>query len=141
MEPWLCLIVYSVRFMKTPWILFLALALAGCEPHPVAAERIRVDFNDIALRNSLKVESAVSRSENGFLVVELKVRNTGPRNLPCEWRTTFRDKDGMDLSVSANPWTPVVLDGTATGTLARTAPMPGAEKAEFHLREASPVRR
>ena len=128
------------------------LTLAGCEHNrdtagvradvaPSAKDRIKVDFNDLSLKNALRIEDAAARPENGFLVVQLKVRNTGSKNLPCEWRASFLDKDGMEMPVAANPWTPLVLNSNVTESLTKTAPTPGAERAVFHVREASPLRK
>ena len=132
----------------------LLLLLAGCEhnrstsgaradidPGAGIDERCKVEIVDGSLKSSLKVEGALSRMENGFLVVEVKVRNKTGRNLPCEWMTTFRDKDGFDMRVTSNPWSPVVLNSNQTEPLSKTAPAPGAEKAVFYIREAAPIRK
>ncbi len=137
-----------------PWILFplAAALLVGCEQHritagvridsdPAAPDKIQASFNDLSLKQAVQVEGEASRVENGFLVVQLRVRNTTSRNLPCEWRATFQDKDGMDIPLTANPWTPAILNSNVTETLSKTAPSSGAERAVFYLREASPLRK
>ena len=125
----------------------LALLAAGCVRNRDASgtkssqdstrNRPAVSFSSRSLKDTLRFEDGGYHSENGFLVAQLKVRNSGPRDLPCEWRTTFQDKDGMELPVDANPWTPLLLNRLETQSLSRTASMPGASSAVFHLREAA----
>ena len=134
-------------------VLIPLLLLAGCEHNRSTAgnradiqpgagpdDRIRVE-KDGSIKSSILLEQAVSRLENGFLVVEVKVRNTTRRNIPCEWRTTFQDKDGFDLPVNASPWSPVVVNANETLPLTKTAPQAGADKAVFYIREAAPIRK
>ena len=128
-------------------LLFLA---AGCERNR-STSGTRADLQatddvvtvekDGSIKSSIQLEKAVSRVENGFLVVEVKVRNTTGRNIPCEWRTVFQDKDGFDLPVNANPWSPVVVNANETLPLTKTAPQSGADKAVFYIREAAPIRK
>ena len=111
------------------------------DPSKPDSERIKVDYNSASLRSALKIEGALCRNENGFLVVQVSVRNKNSYNLPCEWRTTFQDKDGFDLPVTADLWSPVVLNSNVTTPLTKTAPVPGADKAVFYIREAAPIRK
>ena len=138
--------------VKASLCLSVLLALAGCDHtrdtagvradvDPSRAERIQVDFNDSGLKSTLKIENALARPENGFLVAELKVRNTSSHTLPCEWRAVFQDHDGFDMKVNANAWTPVVINSNETVPLTKTAPGGGAERATFYIREASPIRK
>ena len=131
----------------------LFLLAAGCEQNrstagnradvqPGAGPDARITVEkDGSIKSSIQLEKAVSRVENGFLVVEVKVRNTTGRNIPCEWRTVFQDKDGFDLPVNANPWSPVVVNANETLPLTKTAPQAGADKATFYIREAAPIRK
>ncbi len=143
-----------MRTRLLPLLLAACAALPGCErnrstsgargeidPSRAVDERIQVDFNDASLKSSLRIERALSRVENGFLVIQVDVRNTRSSNLPCEWRTVFQDKDGFDLPVTSNPWTPVILNSNQTFPLAKTSPVSGAEKAVFYIREAAPIRK
>lgn len=129
----------------------LAAALCGCERNratagdrveirPGSDDHVKAEL-DGSIRSSLKIEGAATRMENGFLVVQMSVRNGTGRNVPCEWRTVFHDKDGFDLPVTSNPWSPVVINSNQTMPLTKTAPQPGAEKATFYIREASPIRK
>ena len=140
--------------MRRLALLPILLALAGCEhnrstaggradlsPNAEIDERCKVEFVDGSLKSSLKVEGALTRTENGFLVVEVRVRNTTGKNLSCEWKTTFQDKDGFDMSVTSNPWSPVVVNSNETAALPKTAPSPGAERAVFYIRQAAPIRK
>lgn len=114
---------------------------ADIDPAAAVDERCHVEMVDSSLKSALKFEGARSRVENGFLVVEVRVRNVTGRNLPCEWKTTFQDKDGFDMGVTSNPWSPVVLNSNETKPLPKTAPSTGAEKAVFYIREAAPIRK
>ncbi len=136
-------------------ILLLAAAalLAGCErnrytegnradvtPGQGPRSDIRVDLGG-SIRSSVRIEDSLARLENGFLVVETHVRNTKGRNIPCEWRTVFQDREGFDLPVTSNPWTPLVINSNETVPLRKTAPVTGAVTATFYIREAAPIRK
>ena len=131
-------------------LLPLLLLAAGCE-HNRSTSGTRADLqatDDVvtvekagSIKSSVVVERVLHRSENGFLVVEVKVHNTTGRNIPCEWRTVFQDKDGFDLPVTANPWSPVVINANETMPLTKTAPVAGGEKTTFYIREAAPIRK
>ncbi|GEM_PF-3646705 len=114
---------------------------ARVEVTPSGSETVKASFNDLTLKNAVEVKGQASRVENGFLVVQLRVQNTKSKNLPCEWRASFYDKDGMEMTLAANPWTPVVLGSNVMTTLEKTAPTPGAVRAEFYFHEASPIRK
>ena len=142
--------------MRTPPVLLMAaavLSLAGCErnrytegnradvtPGQGAKSDITVNLGG-SIRSSVRIEDSLSRIENGFLVVETHVRNTTGRNIPCEWRTVFQDKEGFDLPVTSNPWAPVVINSNETVPLRKTAPVTGGVKATFYIREAAPIRK
>lgn len=136
--------------MRRLFILPLLFVAFGCERNRSTAGT-RADLTvpddtvtvekDGSIKSSIKVERVLHRTENGFLVVEAKVRNTTGRNIPCEWRTVFQDKDGFDLPVTANPWSPVVINANETLPLTKTAPVPGGEKATLYIREAAPIRK
>ena len=141
--------------MRIPAVLVLAstVLLAGCErnrytegnradvtPGQGAKSDIKVDLGG-SIRSSVRIEDSLARLENGFLVVETHVRNTTGRNIPCEWRTVFQDKEGFDLPVTSNPWTPVVINSNETVPLHKTAPVTGGVTATFYIREAAPLRK
>ena len=139
--------------MRKLALLPLLLALTGCEHNRSTAgtraeiqaatptdDHVTVE-KDGSIKSSIKVEQVLHRLENGFLVVEVKTHNATGRNIPCEWRTIFQDKDGFDLPVTANPWSPVVINANETMPLTKTAPAAGAEKAVFYIREAAPIRK
>lgn len=143
-----------MRTRTAPLIALLAVAgiLAGCESNRgTAGQRADIDLGnrpenritvekDGSVKSSLRIEKSLSRIENGFLVVEVHVRNTTSRNIPCEWRTTFRDAEGFDVPVTSNPWAPAVINSNQTVPLRKTAPLNGAETATFYIREAAPIR-
>ena len=134
-------------------LLTVGAALFGCE-HNRYTEGSRADTAesqgprsdltvDLAgsIRSSVRIEDSLCRLENGFLVAETHVRNTTGRNIPCEWRTVFQDREGFNLEVTANPWTPVVLNSNETVPLRKTAPTTGAVRTTFYIREAAPIRK
>lgn len=118
-------------------LLFLLTCCAGClAPNTagVSAERGRLEIADRAFASRVRlVEDRTKLIDfgNGFLKVQVTLRNSERRDVDLQYRFTWKDADGMTLTSAETLWTPLPLHGREEAVLEAVCPVPGA--ADFRL--------
>ncbi len=123
--------------MKRILILSMLACCAGCLSPMTAGvsyEDRWLTVEDRAFASRIEiVESRPKMIEfgDGFLKVQVTLRNTDKRDFDCQYRFTWKDKDGMTLTSAETVWTPLALHGREETVLEAVCPVPGA--ADFRL--------
>lgn len=123
--------------MKKILPVFLFACCAGCispVTAGVSAERGHLVVEDRAFASRIELledKTALVDFGNGFLKTQVTLRSRDRRDLTCQYRFTWKDKDGLTLESAATVWTPLPLHGREEAVLEAVCPVPGA--ADFRL--------
>lgn len=115
--------------------LLVAFTLTSCMSpvtSGVSAEKGRLEFENAFFSSRIKVVSDTTvKLDSGFLKAQVTVRNTGKRNLDCQYCFVWRDKYGMTLTSAEQLWKPLNLHGREERAIEAICPVPNA--ADFRL--------
>ena len=114
---------------------FSALLLSGClSPRTagLSAEKGVLKVEDRLFASHIEVvQDQTTMTDQGFLKAQVTLRNTERRNFDCQYRFTWKDKDGMTLKAAETLWTPLMLHGREEAVIQGICPVPDA--ADFRL--------
>ena len=90
--------------------------------------RLTVYDYDYRFAQNLELEQDIGRrTDEGFLAVQIRVRNRNNHNFACKYRFIWIDKNGIELwDGRETVESPLVLIGCEEQTLQATAPHPSA---------------
>lgn len=133
----------KTRMTGNGWILAAcatAALAAGClspSTAGVSAEKgvLRVEDRRFASHVEV-VQDQTTTTDGGFLKVQVTLRNTGKRNFDCQYRFTWKDKDGMELKSAETHWKPLMLYGREEAVVQGICPVPRASEYRLVLRPA-----
>ena len=113
----------------------MALAFGGCMSpvsSGVSAEKGVLQFENGFFSSRIKIiEDKTVKLDSGFLKAQVTVRNSGKRDLNCQYRFVWKDKYDMTLTSAETLWLPLNLHGREEMALEAICPVPGA--ADFRL--------
>jgi len=121
---------------KTPWIALAAAVLASaCTSAPKGeANRyegteggsINAVEDNRALADDLAIKNAISKRQDGRLMVQFDLENRTSSRLEFAWTVDWYDAHGFQIDDATRRWEPVSLGGSAAKTLKIVAPRPEA---------------
>jgi uncharacterized protein YcfL len=98
----------------------------------MAVENARLQIDNVPFSLNLKmVQDAMHRTEEGFLRVQVAVRNENRQDFDCQYRFIWKDKDGLIMTHAKSVWLPLVLHGKQETVVEGVSPVLGA--ADFKL--------
>lgn len=98
----------------------------------LAVERGRLTVEDASFASNLLLrEDCMERTSEGFLHVQVALKNANRRDYACQYRFVWKNADGMVLTQAKTHWTPLVLHGAEEKMLDAVSPVPNA--ADFRL--------
>lgn len=111
------------------------LFLAGClspRTDGFAVEKGRLQLDNVPFSLNLNVvQDAMYRTDEGFLRVQVTVRNENRQDFDCQYRFIWKDKSGITLTHAQTVWKPLVLHGQQQTVVEGVSPVPGAD--DFRL--------
>lgn len=118
-----------------------AAALAGClspKTSGVWVEKGHLYIEDAAFALNLElVQDATERTPEGFLHVQVTVRNNNQQDYPCQYRFEWKTKQGMVQTHAPTPWRPLVLHGRDVAPLEAVSPLQGTDDFRLSIRRAN----
>ena len=115
-----------------------SLAATGCLSGSTAGTRVE-DGVVVAENPAFAARFAAERdtrvvTDQGFLRVQVKLRNLGSSDRALQYRFQWRGKDGLVLHSAAAPWRPLVMHGREIHELESVCPVQGAEDFRLEIR-------
>lgn len=112
-----------------------AVLFGGClspRTSGMAVERGRLTVEDPTFATNLLLrEDRMERTPEGFLHVQVALKNANRRDYACQYRFVWKNADGMVLTHAKTHWSPLVLHGAEEKMLDAVSPVPNA--ADFRL--------
>ena len=121
-------------------VLCAAAALAGClspKTSGLWVEKGRLYLEDAAFATNLDiVQDAMERTPEGFLHVQVTVRNANQHDYRCQYRFEWKTDQGMVQTHAHTPWRPAVLHGRDVTPLEAVSPLQGTADFRLSIRRA-----
>lgn len=121
-------------------VLCVTSALAGClspKTSGLWVEKGRLYLEDAAFATNLDiVQDAMERTPEGFLHVQVTVRNTNQHDYRCQYRFEWKTAQGMVQTHAHTPWRPAVLHGRDVTPLEAVSPLQGTADFRLSIRRA-----
>lgn len=118
-----------------------ALLFCGClspRTSGVVVEKGQLLIHDPSFALNLEmVNDAVRSTPEGFLHVQVKVRNINQTDFACQYRFEWKTAQGLVQTHALSPWRPVVLHGGAETVLEAVSTVPGADDFRLALRRVN----
>lgn len=125
----------SIRKIAFSLLSFSLLLLAGCLSPTTAglsAEKGILQVEDRRLASHLDIiQDQTKVIDGGFLKAQVTIKNTDKRDYACQYRFSWKDKDGMTLKGAETLWLPLTLYGREEAVVQGISPVPGA--ADYRL--------
>ena len=129
-----------MKIAKFIAVVFAAL-LSGClspKTSGVWVEKGHLNIEDAAFALNLElVQDAMERTPEGFLHVQVTVRNNNQQDYRCQYRFEWKTKQGMVQTHSPTPWRPLVLHGRDVAPLEAVSALQGADDFRLSIRRAN----
>lgn len=101
----------------------------------VSAEKGRLEFENAFFSSRIKiVEDKTVKLDSGFLKAQVTIRNSGKRDLNCQYRFIWKDKHDMTLSSAETLWLPLNLHGREERAVEAICPVPDAADLRLVIR-------
>lgn len=98
----------------------------------IKVEQGRLVVEDRGFASRIEVvKDQTTMTGSGFLRAQVTLRNTGMRNFSCQYRFTWKDGNGMELTSAETPWNALPLHGREETVVEGICPVPKA--ADFCL--------
>lgn len=111
------------------------LAMAGCvgpDTSGMSTERGRLQVENRALSSRVElVQDQTVFTDNGFLKVQVTVRNMSKRDTRVQYRFIWKDRNGMTLKNADMPWRTLTLYGREETVIEGVCPV--SKAADFRL--------
>ena len=121
-------------------VLCVTSALGGClspKTSGLWVEKGRLYLEDAAFATNLDiVQDAMERTPEGFLHVQVTVRNTNQHDYRCQYRFEWKTAQGMVQTHAHTPWRPAVLHGRDVTPLEAVSPLQGTADFRLSIRRA-----
>ena len=116
------------------------LALSGClspKTSGVVVQNGRLYVEDPAFATNIEiVQDAKEVTPEGFLHVQVMLKNTNRRDFPCQFRFQWVTLDGLLQNHAETPWRPAIIHGRDTIILNAVSPLQGSNDFRLVLRRA-----
>lgn len=132
--------------MKSMWLNFvlpvcLTFSLCGClspKTSGMAVEKGRLLVHDAAFALNLEmVSDTVARTPEGFLRVQVKVRNANQTDFDCQYRFEWKTASGIVQTHAVTPWRPAVLHGRDETVFEAVSAIQGADDFRLIVRRSN----
>ena len=114
--------------------------LAGClspKTSGLWVEKGRLYVEDAAFVTNLDiVQDSMERTPEGFLHVQVTVRNSNQHDYRCQYRFEWKTEQGMVQTHAHTPWRPAVLHGRDVTPLEAVSPLQGTADFRLSIRRA-----
>ncbi|MGN0833624.1 MAG: DUF1425 domain-containing protein [Kiritimatiellia bacterium] len=105
----------------------------------MVVEKGRLFVHDPSFALNLEtVQDVRERTPEGFLHVQVTVRNTNQTDFRCQYRFEWKTKQGLAQTQAMTPWRPTVLHGKDETVFEATSTLQGAEDFRLAIRRAAP---
>lgn len=83
------------------------------------------------------IQDAMHKTPEGFLRVQVTLRNENRQDFDCQYRFIWKDKDALTLTHAKTVWKPLTMYGQQETVLEGISPVVGAEDFRLVVREIS----
>ncbi len=98
----------------------------------ISAEKGILKIEDRGLASHVElVQDQTKVIDGGFLKAQVTIRNTDKRDFECQYRFSWKDKDGLTLKGAETLWMALPLYGREESVIQGISPVPGA--ADYRL--------
>ena len=122
------------------FLLFSVSFFGGClspRTDGFAVENGHLQLDNVPFSLNLNmIQDAMYRTEEGYLRVQVTVRNENRQDFDCQYRFLWKDKAGLVLTHAQTVWKPLVLHGKQQTVVEGVSPVLGAEDFKLVLRPA-----
>ena len=126
--------------LKLLAVLCIAAAFSGClspKTSGVWVEKGRLYIEDAAFATNIDiVQDSMERTPEGFLHVQVTVRNSNQHDYRCQYRFEWKTEQGMVQTHAHMPWRPAVLHGRDVTPLEAVSPLQGTADFRLSIRRA-----
>ena len=127
-------------------ILNVAIAIAaacvfsgGClspKTSGLLVEKGRLTIGNASFGLGIDISQDASRlTDDGFLHVQVELKNNDERDYSFQYRFVWMDKDGLEMKHALSPWRQVVLHGRELATIEAVSTVKGAADFRLYMRQ------
>lgn len=127
--------------MKSIITVFLGIIISvssGCltpRTDGMSVEKGRLQIDNVPFSLNLEmIQDAMYKTNEGFLRVQVTLKNANREDFDCQYRFIWKDKDGLTLTHAHSPWKPLVLHGKQETIVEGVAPLGAATDFKLAIR-------
>ena len=114
------------------------MVVCGClspQTSGMSVEKGKLIIDDASFALNLELrEDACERTPEGFLHVQVALKNTNDYDFPCQYQFVWKDGNGLVQRHAKAPWTPIVLHGGEETVLDAVSTIPNSADFRLNLR-------